>query len=448
MSRHPLPLTVPIRYSWNLSILLIAVGVLFVWCGFLPPSNFADQGPLAVFVMKYIAPLLGSFSLFAWTSMNLLGRTYLRISRETLEYHHLFGTQRLAWKDVVDIATYSIKNNDMVGFVAKQNTRGKRSFWRSVNVALGVNYALSFPLGQVHGIDKHELVRLLKDLHENTFEPGEPLSLLPEDSEEHAQVAGNLSLALVTSLAFAWGLGCLDALILILGRTHLLVLPLVGISGASYCFFRFLRPQAHRWIHRIYLGGLGLFTVWLTRVLVAVLGSGSALDAGDFIQTFLSYPAFLARNPGSEFTFLLLGVATAGLGFSLGGPSLGLFQKFVRPFLKRRGSFLYKIDERVFTIYVAAPELVDEEGNLPTLRITKGCRIETEGKDLRYFQIPAKILQETGIRHPTERMSLSDDRQFLDVPFGGAGTTKEYVFDCFLVVDSQRNLLAIRLEIH
>lgn len=53
-----------------------------------PPSSFVDPGPLAVFAMKYVTPLMGSFSLFAWASMNLLGRTYLRISRETLEYHH------------------------------------------------------------------------------------------------------------------------------------------------------------------------------------------------------------------------------------------------------------------------------------------------------------------------------------------------------------------------
>lgn len=157
------PRTIPIRYSWKMSLVLIATGALFLWAGSQPLSTFDSSRPLTPYLMKYVAPILGIFALYAWISANLLGRTYLWISETTIVYHHLFGKQEVAWRDVVEIQTFTVKRTEKVGLVVHQTVQ-QPGFWNSIHVGMGVRYALSFPLDQIQTISPGELLRLLRSL--------------------------------------------------------------------------------------------------------------------------------------------------------------------------------------------------------------------------------------------------------------------------------------------
>lgn len=408
--------------------------------------------------MRYLAPVMGAFALYAWISLNLLGRTHLKITENSLEYRHLFGVRSVEWKDVIDIQTFSINGNHMIGLATRQGL-SKKGFWKSLNASLGTDFTLSFPLSQLHSIDPGELMRILKDMQARNrasipaeapdpaspMEPGEETDSLTDEAQTSQ---GNPVLAFLASGAIAVGTAALYALGFHFGKLNLVILPLIGSVGAVHFFFRFLKPVQFRLWHRLYQAILGIGMIWVARVFLVFLAGNRMPQVLDFLQVFLSYPSHLVSHFGQEFPFLLIAVVTAGLGFSVSGPSLGIARRFSAPLLKREGPFRYKKDGTTWIVYIASPGLVEEDGSQPALRITRGCRIEVEGANLKYFQIPASIFHETGITYPTDLLPKSDDGKFVDLPFGGPGVTRDYSFDCALTVDANRQLLAVHLEIH
>lgn len=159
-----LPLTLPLRYSAWMSILILGMASLFLWSGFAPDSSFHDQGRFTLFLLKRVAPLVGLIALYLWVSLNVLGRGYLRLSKEKLEYRHTFGRKEAAWQDVVDVRTYSYKGREMIGIVTRQSSRGEGGFLQSVSSVHGVSDAITIPKSLVHTIPFDELAQICQYL--------------------------------------------------------------------------------------------------------------------------------------------------------------------------------------------------------------------------------------------------------------------------------------------
>ncbi|MBK9579472.1 MAG: hypothetical protein IPO40_20575 [Fibrobacteres bacterium] len=160
-----LPLTLPYRLSWKMSILMVGMGILLILTGFLPMSSFANDGPFKMMAIKYGSPVFGALAILTYLRLNVFGHSFLRIDQEKLEFHHFFGTKILAWSDVVGCNLYSIQDRGMIGFVTKQHQHQKKGFMRKLNAVVGIDYSLSIPTDNLHGIDPRELVAMMKDLH-------------------------------------------------------------------------------------------------------------------------------------------------------------------------------------------------------------------------------------------------------------------------------------------
>lgn len=157
-------MTIPLRYNAWMTFLILGMSALFLWAGFQPDSSFHDQRTFTLFLLKRVAPVVGMVALVLWVSMNVLGRSYLRISRNELEHKHVFWLKRVAWKDVLEVRTYSFKGREMLGIVTRSDSGVGESFWQSATRVNGVYHSISIPKYLVHTITLPELRRLLEEI--------------------------------------------------------------------------------------------------------------------------------------------------------------------------------------------------------------------------------------------------------------------------------------------
>lgn len=162
---HKLPLTIPYRFSRKISLLMVGMGAIMILAAFLPSSNSGKEDVLRVVMMKFISPAMGALAILTYLKLNVFGHSYLRIDQDKLEFRHFFGTKILAWSDVIGCNLYSTQDQDMIGFVTRQQQHQQKGFMRKLNAAVGMDYSLSIPTDNLHGIDPRELVALMKDLH-------------------------------------------------------------------------------------------------------------------------------------------------------------------------------------------------------------------------------------------------------------------------------------------
>jgi len=455
---YELPIRINLRFGIGYSMLFLVMGVVCLASAFIPINDIRKDGLFILLLMKIGSPLFGAFCLYAFLFQNLLKKSYIDIDIDKIDFHQMFGTKTIWWDDVLDISTYTLNHNEFLGFITKQKVEKaqKGGFFSMLNSSMGGMYGGAIPLKQIHKLEKDEIVFKIKNILKNqhTSESANQVKDISDKIELSVaqnydeEMPGSLNMAILYSSLFALGLGIVYGLSIFIFRVNILIIPIFGVFGIFYYFIKYLKPEGYRAYFRLWTGLLGLLSVFIARISLYFFFNKLLPTSTNLLRSITGYFEYLPSHLNTEFLFVIIGFATAGVGFFISGPSIPIFRKFSKPFLRRHGQLFFKKEEQYYTIYFVSPENFDEGSEKFTVRIAQGCEIEIEKKNLKYFKIPSEIFKENGITFPIDYLSKSNGGKFVDLSFGGAGNTETYAYDCYLIANAKKELEVIKLEIH
>lgn len=444
-NNYELPMRINLRFGIGHTVLLLVLGIGCLALPYISGDNSKNDGLFTFLFVEYGCPLIGVFLLYVVIFQNIFKKSNIVIDENKIVFQ-LFRTKIIFWDDVLDISTYTLNHNEFLGFVTKQQIAKaeKGGFFRTLFSSMGGLYGGAIPLKQIHNLDRDETVLKIKGI----FESRNAVNDISKEQNFEEQTPGSLYNAILYSSLFSIALGIVYALSIFILNINILLIPIFGVLGIHYYFIKYLKPEGSRLYFRLWTSFLGLISVFIARISLYYLSNKIFPTPSDLFDTIVGYFKYLPTNLDDEFVFVILGIVSAGCGFFIAGPSIPLFRKLTRPFMKRYGQLLYKKEEQYYTIYFIPPELYNEDSEKFVVRITQGCEIETERKKLKYFKLPIQFFIENEITYPIDCLSKSNDGNFIELSFGGNGNTVKYSYDCVMIANEKRELEVIELEIH
>jgi hypothetical protein len=163
--------------------------------------------------------------------------------------------------------------------------------------------------------------------------------------------------------------------------------------------------------------------------------------------TISEYMRYTFENPAKQGVFLFLFAISFTYG-ALQDYTLRLQALIRRAFMRKLGSYFYKKEGHMLSIYMIDPGDYDEveKGRLIAY-ITEGCYIEKQKKSIRAFYLPKLNLDEAEIQIHNASIVNIGGAEYYVLDFGSMGIWQKYEAPCVLIMDGQQNVEIVQLEI-
>ncbi|HYF75085.1 MAG TPA: hypothetical protein VD757_00750, partial [Candidatus Nitrosocosmicus sp.] len=114
-------------------------------------------------IVKGIALLFDALLLYIFIFNEVLRKSYIEVTNESIKQGTPFGTKILGWYEVDDIDIISVNRQKSIALSRMQKPGKRRSFYREMDAALGGSYYINIPVNSLKGIDVDTLFTILRD---------------------------------------------------------------------------------------------------------------------------------------------------------------------------------------------------------------------------------------------------------------------------------------------
>lgn len=456
---YPLPLKITLILNPRMTISLIAFGGSSIIFSIYKILNItSDVNIFQIFLYYLFAPVLGVLTLFVPFYQNYLKKAQIIIGDIDISLKLIFRSQIVLWKDVVNIETYILQRQEFLGFITKKNIdfKNKGGFFSSYLSSIGGNYTAIIPLQQLGILDKEKVVLTIKQCFYRKFEKHAASANLDTSNTESSELdidnrnhpKSNYRKAIIYSIITATIVGNIYLATILILNVNFVIIPLVGSAAIFHFFSKHVLMKDYAVPHRLWIAFLSAYCIILARIGLLYHQLNLVPTFGNFNSIVYEYFfLYLSKNIESEFIVLL----TLAFNFIFGylqGPTIYLIKRFNALFMRKAGIIPYKKNRLYYTFYFIPPADYNEIEEKIQYTITFGCQIEIKNKRPVYFKLPYDGIQEFNIKFPHKFCRLSMDRAFLEIPLGGTGLAKNYVYDAVLICNTNSEIELLLIEFH
>jgi hypothetical protein len=442
---YSIPFIVNSSYKLGMNILFLFLIAMFIGFSLIPFDGIEGL------IYRALCTLLWIFFVYTWLYMGVFRKAYVELSEDGITLKTVFSLKFLKWTDIVDVQTFYMNRNSFIGITSKQKLeKRKDSFFTLISTLFGGNYSLSIPLKSFSKINAEKLYSTIfftaqekwkqKDIEQKLV--NEPLNV--NDTKDTQQ--NNLLIALFITFLTSIFVGIIYGLTIYAFRINILLIPVFGMMGIFYVYFRNYRQGTFNIVSRLFIGVFCALQFFIALLVELLMLNWDLIKMNGF-KTVLDCIDYIYKYPDKYISFYAFGTICFFIGITY-GYSFKFIRKIKKLFLLKRNGFCVERDKRYITIYLIDYVGYDKKINNSIIQINPGvCMIEKEKKNIYAFYIPEEIMNEFNIMpNGLERVCL-DEKNYYKLDLGNQSEPKIYGYTSSLVLNQNNQIELIQLEI-
>lgn len=256
-----------------------------------------------------------------------------------------------------------------------------------------------------------------------------------------------LSAALLKAFAISLLLGFAYGISIFVLGTNIALFPIIGVLVVSYVYNSNYQEEQTNICVRPVLGLICAFQIIIGFLVCELFYSEIPLYPINIYFIAREYIGYTLGNPLDQGLPIFLSIVCFAYGVFQ--DHAFRFQKIIkRPFMRKRGSYYYKKEGHIVSIFLIDPmQYDDKEKNRLIAYITEGCYIEKNKNKINAFYLPKENIDEAKISIQNDSITKIKDNNYYKIDLGSRGILYRYTAPCSLIMDDRQNVLVMEIEI-
>lgn len=430
-----------------------AYHVLYLFCTVLFIGLFflfiKEKGIEAIFFKIFSITFFLLF-LSMWIFLGIIRKAYVELTEDAIKIRSFFKTSIINWKDIFDIGVYKQGYNTMFGIITKAKAKKRKDYFLTLlNDLFAGPYSAAIALGLYPDVDVERFYFTItnKVIEASNTPDGDLQSDVKSYEVSEEEQKGSFIMALIKCFFVSFGAGTLYGISLYVFKTNVILIPLLIYIAIIYVYHKNYKEQKVNFIFRILIGFVCAAHVFVGVILLFFLSTKMHFNVKNLIDAIKELYKYYLHNPFDEGRI----VFTAAFVFLFGtfqGYKFKVQKQLGKLMMKKHGSYYYKKDGKVVTVYLIDPAVHNEQNteNLAAV-IHKDCLIDITKKKLNAFYIPVSVIEELGCRVSCNRIVEIDNRSYYKLDFGSTGNFQNYVFPCVVICNKEKHIEALEIQL-
>ena len=445
---YEIPLIMRSSYKIKMHILFVFLILLFFSVSFIPAENLPGM------FVKLFFFSAGLFFLYGWVYMGILKKGSLELTEEGMILRTIFNIKRIKWMDVAEVKKYYLQGNLYIGVITNQKLiLHKDNFLTSLSIAFGGGYSLSVPLASFSKIEPKKLyVTIATEAQEKSRknENGEGADREVQQEVKEIKVEkplpGNPKKAI--SLAFLTALlaGIIYGLCIYLLNINFLIIPILGMMGIMYVFFKHCQTSDFNFIIRLGLGLACAMQFFIALLVILIILNLDFLNGNGVLRTILECTIYIIRNSSEFFSYYIYAAICFFYG-AFQGYSSKTTRRLHNLFMRRQNGFTIKKEKGLRSIFLIdyAKYRENEDKSILTI-VPNTCLIEKEKNYILAFYIPEKVALDHKVNMTRLERAFVKGEMYYKLDLGGRAEPQPYGYSCNLLLNKYRKVELVQLE--
>ena len=450
--RYSIPLVVKSSYKLGMHIVFIFV------IGMLGAALFIPTEDVGSLIFKIICLVLDIFLVYSWTYMAILKKVRLELSEKGISFKTMFGTKKVLWEDVVDVQTYSFNSNSFIGIITKQKLeKHKETFISGLVQSLAGNYSLSIPLKTFSKVDPEKLYSTIFYLVQEKLEKKYEEEVKSEDAFDVVDIVPETVpkdrknkpiLALVLSFITSLVAGVIYGLSVHLLNINFIIIPMLGMVGIIYIYFKYYEEASFNIITRFFLGIFCAMQFFISLFISLALRNWDLANVYGIKEFCSRCITYIVKNPDEYAVYYLLSIVCFFLGVT-SGYSFKFTRRIKQLFIKKRNGIYIVKDKRYIYLYlVDYARYNDKEQKFIISMDPNTCQVEKRKKNICAFYIPEELVKDIEMDTLKFEKTYLLEKIYYKLDLGSSGRDKQtYGYTSLLILNKDRQVELIQLEI-
>jgi hypothetical protein len=439
---YPIPYKVRSKFKISMHLLFIVIISIFA------ASSFIRTNDMNGIILKYLSPILVFMLAIPWIYTGILKKGYIELSDEGICIKTIFSTQKIKWIDIYNVFTTSTAKNGAIHIISKQSLKKKKAsiLHSFTNLFTGKDKFI-IPLQMFPDVKPEKLFSTIVFKVQNT---AQSTMQIVEDEidinvDTNESVEYDFTSAFIKALFVSILVGVLYGISIFVFKCNFYVIPMLGMIGIMYVYYKGHKGKVS-FIKRFIVGVLYVLQVIIAPFTVIIISNFNYIKNGfgDPITIFIST---LKESPGEYFVYYLIAFILFVFGL-FSGASYKFIRILKKFFMKKKNGFYVVRDGRVISIFVIDYEDYDKNIEKVMLRILPNeCLIEREKKKIFAFYLPAEIMKKNQINAMNYERIKINEKSYYKFDLGGIAKREIYGYSPVLVMNNDRQIEVISLEI-
>lgn len=431
----------------GLHFLYVIMFLMFGGFVFIPFDN-GIEGVFFRTMFAFIAITIGCL----WFYTGILKKQYIEVTDDYFKYKSLFITKKINWDEIYDVQVFTQNYNTFIGIALKEKLRKrKESFWSMINDMYGGMYSVRVIMGQFSEVNIERLYGTIVDKlievndKEESFDEGS-LDFNEIKSEEDIE-SSNYFLAVFKALFLSIIIGIGYGLLIYFLEVNIVMIPIFGTIAIIYYYSKAYREVKINILARTLIGLICSLQIFIAVILVIFMDNDISFTLKNLIDVTKEYFSYLLEEPFEQGIIIFIALICFGFG-AFQGHSFKFQRKIKKLLMKQSGRYYFTKEGRVVTIYLIDPVQYDDNNQDKFfINISRGCLIERDGKKIKGLYIPGEYIEETGIKLSCDYQTIIENKEYCKIDMGSSGGFQPYTFPFILIMDSNRKVEVIKIEI-
>lgn len=213
-----------------------------------------------------------------------------------------------------------------------------------------------------------------------------------------------------------------------------------------YTYFKKYNKSSNNIIANFILGIICFIQVMIAPLIYLLLDNQEYVKTYGIFKTTLECIKLLINDPMDFLRFYLMAALFFIFGFVF-----SCNQKWMRVlgeiFIKKQSGYYISRDKQFLSIYLNDYAVYDKFAEkIETYIDPNNCLIESKGKKIFAFYIPADIIEKSGIiSNHLYKVSIND-KIYYKLILGGQSKIRKYNYNCQLITNKDKQLEVIQIE--
>lgn len=312
-------------------------------------------------------------------------------------------------------------------------------------------FSVRIPLSQFQSIDIEKLystmINKLIDINKNLsdiLEENHDSYPIEDNQHNDDSINDNCIGVLIKLLLLSIVIGVTYGISIYIFKVNIIIIPFFGSIAIIYFYSKKISGKKINIFIRITLGLICALQMFIGVITTIFLSNDMDINILVIIKEYFEN---LIENPLDQGTVILISIFCFWCGAFQGHTFK--FEIWIKKlFMKRSGKYFYSKEGRFITIYLKDPVTIeDQKDNKFITEIVQGCLIEKVKKRVKGFCIPINCIDDLGIIINQDDIINIGDYSYYKIDLGGDGNYKAYVFTCSLIMNSEKELEIVNIQI-